>query len=64
MGDMRRIRREKEINQYELARAAGISQAMVSLIERGFRDPNTGVKRKIARALRCQVNELFPANNE
>ena len=63
MNNLRKLRRSKDVSQYELARATGVSQPLISLIEQGFWQPNGEMKRKIARALGFQVREIFPSDN-
>jgi DNA-binding XRE family transcriptional regulator len=60
MNNVRRTRRDRELSQYQIARDAEISQATLSLVERGFKDPSKETKRRIAKALKCRVSEVFP----
>jgi transcriptional regulator with XRE-family HTH domain len=48
------------MREKELAGLADITESMVSLIERGLRDPSIEVKMRLARALGRQVHQLFP----
>lgn len=53
-------RGELKMSQRELGGLAGISEAMVSLIESRLREPTIEVKLRIARCLGRRVHELFP----
>jgi transcriptional regulator with XRE-family HTH domain len=57
---VRRLRREQDLTQAQLARRAGVTQGHLSLIESGAR-PNTGalIVRRLARALGVPVGELL-----
>ena len=60
MNNLRRIRRQKEFSQYQIAFRAKISQATLSLFERHFREPDIHTKKRLAKALHCSVVEIFP----
>jgi len=60
MNNLRSIRRAKDFSQYKLARRIGLQQPTISLIENGFKNPSSETRRKIARALRCKISEVFP----
>jgi len=53
------IRRSKEISATELAKKSGISNSMLSKIERGESSPSISSLSKIARALNVPVARLF-----
>lgn len=55
---IREIRRAKDISQEELARAVGISQSLVSDVEKNKTNPSLGVFVRIARYLGCSLDEL------
>jgi transcriptional regulator with XRE-family HTH domain len=64
-GTMSRIkaRREKlrvEFSQYHLAKRTGIPQTKISLIERELIEPTPDERKRIAQALGCAVEELWP----
>ena len=48
-----------DLSQRGLARAAGTTAAAVSHIERGIRNPSTGLLARIASALGCSVDDLL-----
>ena len=58
--DLRIARMRKMICQYELSHRTGISQGLISLIERGYRQPTNDQADKIADALRVNIKEIFP----
>jgi transcriptional regulator with XRE-family HTH domain len=60
MNNLRKIRRLKDITQYELCQKAGIAQSSLSLIERGYRNPDRKMKKRLSSALKCRIDELFP----
>jgi transcriptional regulator with XRE-family HTH domain len=58
---LRRYRLQQGWTGYELADVAGISTAMISMIETGERTPGPATKIRIARALGVRVRDVFPA---
>jgi len=58
--DLRIARTRKRICQYELSHRTGISQGLISLIERGYRQPTNDQADKIAAALQVKIEEIFP----
>jgi transcriptional regulator with XRE-family HTH domain len=61
---LRRWRLKQGFSGYELADLAGISTAMVSMIETGEREPGSATKVRIARALGVRVREIWPRPDE
>jgi transcriptional regulator with XRE-family HTH domain len=61
---LRRWRLQQGFSGYELADLAGISTAMVSMIETGDRDPGPATKVRIARALGVRVRDIWPPPGE
>lgn len=60
--ELRTARVSSGITQQRLARRAGVSQALVSLIERGRRVPSLHVANRLATACGCQLwLRLYPA---
>lgn len=53
------LRQAKRLRQLDLARRLGIHQSEVSKIERGEREPGVRLARRIARALRCPIEDVF-----
>ncbi len=58
--NLRIARTRKRMSQYELSFKTGISQARISLMENGFRQPTKEQSKKIAEALQVDTKELFP----
>jgi len=56
---VRALRLARGLSQAELARRAGITRQALSAIEAGRYFPNTAVALRLARALRCRVEDLF-----
>src|SRR5258706_11023798 len=56
---LRRTREARGIEQRELARLAGVSRQALSNIETGRADPGTDLALRLARVLRCRIDELF-----
>jgi transcriptional regulator with XRE-family HTH domain len=57
--NLRRLRKEREINQEDFAADSGIDRGYISGVERGVRNPSVLVLEKIATALEADVSELF-----
>jgi len=49
----------KEMSIYDLSVKTGINPARISLMERGYKTPTEEEKKKIAKALGCEVPEIF-----
>ena len=63
MKQMKKRRLELELSQYEIEKLTGIAQTKISLIERGYREPSSDERKKLAKALRLEVKELFEDKN-
>ncbi|WP_303820936.1 helix-turn-helix domain-containing protein [Ruminococcus flavefaciens] len=57
--NIRNKRIQRDLSQNELAKLSGVSKPMISAIERDQRTPSVTVAQKIARTLRCTVDELL-----
>lgn len=54
------MRKRRNLNQRELSDRSGVPQPMISEIERGIvRNPQIGTMYKLARALKCTVDDLI-----
>ena len=53
-----------EMSIYDLGKITGIDPARISLIERDYKVPREDEKEKIAQALGCEVEEIFPRVEE
>lgn len=62
LSPLRKERLMKEMTLYDLQSRTGIDSAKLSLIERGYRHARPDERERIARALKCRVEELFPEN--
>lgn len=56
---VRKVRRERDITQKELARLAGVTQPYLVDVEHGRRGAKAETKQKIADALGVTVQELW-----
>lgn len=54
----------KEMSIYDLALETGINPARISLLERNYKVPRKDEKERLARALNCRVEDIFPNNEE
>ena len=59
MNKVKKRRLDLEFSQYQLEKLTGINQSKLSLIEAGYRNPTPEEKKKIAKVLRTEVQELF-----
>lgn len=50
-------------SQRELASIIGISEALLTYIKKGFRDPSLAVAGRLARALGSTIDELLKEDN-
>ncbi len=57
---LREIRKAKGISQAQLFGMTKIWPSSIGFIERNFWDPGLDVKRRLARALRVRIVDLFP----
>ncbi len=62
--DIRVYRARFRVSQMIVARRARLSQTIVSLIEVGKREPTPMEMRRIAKALRADVAEVFPPQEQ
>ena len=58
-GHIRRLRTEAGLTMSGLADAAGVSQSLISQVERGLAEPSLGTLRRIAQSLDTTVGALF-----
>ena len=56
---VREIRESKNLSQDELAKLSGVSASHIGFIENGERQPTLLVMRKLAKALKVQITELY-----
>lgn len=60
MNLIRRKRLDLDITQLELAKRSKIIYSTVNMIERGYVKPSSKQMRRLAKILKCRVDELFP----
>ena len=59
---IKEYREAKGLNQVELSRIARIASPNLSAIERGRLRPWMKIKKRLSKALKCSVVDLFPTN--
>lgn len=62
MNKVKKRRLELEFTQYQIEKLTGINQSKISLIEAGYRGPTAEEKKKIAKVLKTEVQELFESD--
>jgi transcriptional regulator with XRE-family HTH domain len=60
--NIRRIRVARGLSQEALAVDANIDRTYVSRLERDLENPTVAVLERVAKALQCQITELFMAS--
>lgn len=55
---LKELRKEKHLNQTELAQKIGVNQSTISQLEKGFRNPTPAIIKKLAIALDINREEL------
>jgi transcriptional regulator with XRE-family HTH domain len=56
---LKRLRTQRQLNQADLAKKVGVTQAYIAMLERGaFKNPTLDVLQKLAKALKVTVAEL------
>ncbi|WP_129408058.1 helix-turn-helix transcriptional regulator [Marinitoga lauensis] len=61
---IRELRKSKRLTTVELANIAEISQSYLSELEQGLKTPTIPIARRIAKALGCELNDVFPEEYE
>lgn len=61
---LKEYREARELSQVELSRLARIAAPNLSAIERGRLLPWPKMKRRLAKALKCSEDDLFPSEKE
>lgn len=57
--NLKSIREQKHITQADFAKEIGISQQMISYIEKGLKEPSTIILVRMADYLNCSLDELI-----
>ena len=60
--NLKAIRRERGLTQYELAAKLGTHQTRIWLLEQGYYPPKTWEKQALAAILEVEEQELFPSS--
>jgi transcriptional regulator with XRE-family HTH domain len=61
---LRKIRRDRDMTQEQLAEAVGVTMEFISRMERGHHGPSFDTLQKIAEVLEVEVNEFFQFPND
>lgn len=64
LSPLRKTRILKELSLYDIKAKTGIDVGKLSLVERGYVSPSRDEMRRLARALGCRVEEIFPPHPE
>lgn len=56
--DLKTIRFQRRLTQYDLSRKTGLSQATISLIERGYKKPGETMHKALAKACGVRSEDL------
>lgn len=59
MKGLKKIREERGLTQTQLAEAIGVKQQAVSFFERGAREPNLKMLKKLSGYLGCKIDDLL-----
>lgn len=54
------LRRRLDLSQEDLARRTGVSRQTINALERGRYEPRLALAFRLADALSCSLDELFP----
>lgn len=57
--NLQRVRKERGLNQEQLAERSGVSLTQISKIERSDTDPRVSTIEKLAKALKCSTDQLL-----
>ena len=66
INNLENLRKSSGLTQQDLSLAAGVSRKSINAVENGVYVPSTVLALKIARTLKCSVEDLFelPLNSE
>lgn len=57
--NLKSIREQKHITQTDFAKEIGVSQQMISYIEKGLKEPSTTILVRMADYLNCSLDEII-----
>jgi DNA-binding XRE family transcriptional regulator len=60
MNKLRELRKARGLAQQGLAVASGVSQTLIVMVERWDYRPTESVRRRLAHALDCTANDVWP----
>ncbi len=60
LSPLRKARLLRELSIYDVHQKTGVDTAKISLIERGYKIPSEAEKKRLAKALKTRVEEVFP----
>lgn len=61
--NLKDIRKDKQMSQFDLSEATKISQAYISQLEAGLKQPTLGVLQKLSKALNVSIAKLIGEEN-
>jgi len=59
LNNLEQLRKSADLTQQQLSDSAGVSRKSINAIENGIYVPSTGARLKIAKTLKCTVDDLF-----
>ena len=59
LNNLQRLRKAANLTQQELSKAAEVSRKSINAIENGIYIPSTVLALKIAKTIKCKVEDLF-----
>ena len=59
LNNLQRLRKAANLTQQELSEAADVSRKSINAIENGIYIPSTVLALKIAKTIKCKVEDLF-----
>jgi transcriptional regulator with XRE-family HTH domain len=63
MEKIKELRKAAGLSQQQLAKKAKLSQSAIAQMESGLKDPRLGTLKKIAKALKVNIAELFETSS-
>jgi transcriptional regulator with XRE-family HTH domain len=61
---LRQEREQRDFSRYELARRSGVSESMLSLVERGLRNPSVKLLGRIAKGIGIDLADILKRAQE
>ncbi len=60
MNKLKEIRFHRELSQIELQNRSGVHRTFISFFENGHLEPTENQKRKISKALKVRITDIWP----